>query len=575
MTDINIRNLKDALQRAKDYTDYTGEQLWNELDYKTHTYFGYTNSDKYFKMASTKIAKTTLSYANLVFLFQPIDKNEGASNIWIVSISRDTDTTLKMELYSLTGVEDTTYKFLLAYKDEEDVISIELYAQSLVEGNTNFSFKILNEKTENYNTPISKGWTFYQTSPDNWSQTTIPEGYSVQEALNKVPTYSDVEDAIDQSKTYTDENIPSSLPANGGNADTVNGHTVNSDVPANAEFTDTVYTLPAATTSALGGVIVGDNLSVSTDGVLSAPIYSNPNLLDNPDFKINQRGKSNFDTTSANAHNYADYGVDRWAFYNSGSATGNFTVDNGISVTNIQIPETEIPHNVRIAQLCEKSILNTPLTFSILISENTSTEEIKIEICKSQGFANNVAIAVKNIPSEQTGIFSITAINTDLSMSLPLVIIKIVEGVKIQAAKLEIGTKQTLARQDDNGNWILNEIPNPATELMKCQRYFQVLRGSYPVQSRGAGDGVFTTISISPMRVNPSVIWDFTTDDPIGTTSLVNEAIAGWTKGGWTVAKSPTCVQLNIYMIGDASQYDRTANINTIEYPVYLSADLW
>ena len=38
--------------------------------------------------------------------------------------------------------------------------------------------------------------------------------------------------------------IPSALPANGGNAATVNGHTVNSDVPSNAKFTDTVYTHP-------------------------------------------------------------------------------------------------------------------------------------------------------------------------------------------------------------------------------------------------------------------------------------------------------------------------------------------
>lgn len=38
--------------------------------------------------------------------------------------------------------------------------------------------------------------------------------------------------------------IPDSLPADGGNADTVNGHTVNADVPADAKFTDTVYTHP-------------------------------------------------------------------------------------------------------------------------------------------------------------------------------------------------------------------------------------------------------------------------------------------------------------------------------------------
>lgn len=42
-----------------------------------------------------------------------------------------------------------------------------------------------------------------------------------------------------------DDDIPSSMPANGGNSDTVNGHIVLSDVPANAKFTDTIYTHPA------------------------------------------------------------------------------------------------------------------------------------------------------------------------------------------------------------------------------------------------------------------------------------------------------------------------------------------
>ena len=39
--------------------------------------------------------------------------------------------------------------------------------------------------------------------------------------------------------------IPTTLPADGGNADTVGGHTVAIDVPANAKFTDTIYTHPA------------------------------------------------------------------------------------------------------------------------------------------------------------------------------------------------------------------------------------------------------------------------------------------------------------------------------------------
>ena len=41
------------------------------------------------------------------------------------------------------------------------------------------------------------------------------------------------------SLAYSSATIPTSLPANGGNSSTVNGHSVYSDVPANAKFTDT------------------------------------------------------------------------------------------------------------------------------------------------------------------------------------------------------------------------------------------------------------------------------------------------------------------------------------------------
>lgn len=47
--------------------------------------------------------------------------------------------------------------------------------------------------------------------------------------------------------------IPESVPANGGDADTVNGHTVETDVPSGAKFTDTTYSnMTAATASAAG-----------------------------------------------------------------------------------------------------------------------------------------------------------------------------------------------------------------------------------------------------------------------------------------------------------------------------------
>lgn len=43
------------------------------------------------------------------------------------------------------------------------------------------------------------------------------------------------------------------------------------------------------------------------------------------------------------------------------------------------------------------------------------------------------------------------------------------------AAKLELGSEQTLAHQDADRNWVLNDPPpNKALELEKCQRYFQI-----------------------------------------------------------------------------------------------------
>ena len=45
-------------------------------------------------------------------------------------------------------------------------------------------------------------------------------------------------------------------------------------------------------------------------------------------------------------------------------------------------------------------------------------------------------------------------------------------GVDIKAAKLELGSQQTLAHQDTDGNWVLNEVPDYGEQLRRCQRYF-------------------------------------------------------------------------------------------------------
>jgi hypothetical protein len=44
-------------------------------------------------------------------------------------------------------------------------------------------------------------------------------------------------------------------------------------------------------------------------------------------------------------------------------------------------------------------------------------------------------------------------------------------SVTIRAIKTEVGTKQTLAHKDADGNWVLNEIPNYSAESAKCSQY--------------------------------------------------------------------------------------------------------
>lgn len=78
--------------------------------------------------------------------------------------------------------------------------------------------------------------------------------------------------------------IPSSLPANGGNSTTVNGHTVNSNVPANAKFTDTwrgvqnnlTSTATDQSLSAYQGKVLKDLIDTKTTFTYSSTTPTSP-----------------------------------------------------------------------------------------------------------------------------------------------------------------------------------------------------------------------------------------------------------------------------------------------------------
>ena len=78
--------------------------------------------------------------------------------------------------------------------------------------------------------------------------------------------------------------------------------------------------------------------------------------------------------------------------------------------------------------------------------------------------------------------------------------------IDVKAMKVEFGTVQTLAYQDEDGNWQLFETPDYGEELAKCQQYQVVI----PTLDIIGGTNITTTLYANiptpvPMRAVPSI----------------------------------------------------------------------
>lgn len=168
-------------------------------------------------------------------------------------------------------------------------------------------------------------------------------------------------------------------------------------------------------------------------------IISNPNLLDNPWFTINQRGQSSYTNTW-------QYCLDRWYLANATSVVinndGTITI-NGKSDVNSLI--FEILDEQIVTRLTGEKV-----TISVLMSDGTVISKTGIFTNSSYDFirkddANyHIAIDLSNagIGGTQFRIKTLDANN-----------------ITIRAAKLELGSVSTLAQ---------DTAPNYATELLKC-----------------------------------------------------------------------------------------------------------
>ncbi len=236
------------------------------------------------------------------------------------------------------------------------------------------------------------------------------------------------------------------------------------------------------------------------------PPFSNPNLLDNWYFAdpINQRGKTEYIPSSS-------YGpaIDRWNIW------GTLTINDGY------ITHT-IPNQYwRIQQTIEKFdyMIGNKIILSALV-RGKAGQYVRGTLFKN--IAEYVQGCVGNRPLT-TNSWEVVefpmSIGADeqisvLDLYLYTAFQKDGGSLDIKAIKLELGDRQTLAHQDADGNWILNDPPpNIALELAKCQRYqfslfhqdgYQGYIG--PLQSEGGTTAYGIIPTPVSLRAKPTIV---------------------------------------------------------------------
>ena len=238
-------------------------------------------------------------------------------------------------------------------------------------------------------------------------------------------------------------------------------------------------------------------------GLIEGAWPCNKNLLDNwyfvgggsqqggGQFPINQRGKTTYSATGGSAKNV--YSFDRW--YCSQTIEGNtFTANiekDGITLSNSGSREGALIQNV-------PGIPLGTYTFSVLVSDVVGRVELWTS---NDAYGDGAHIALKD--GFNTMSATITSYTNWIFFN---VTVYPGASVKIKAAKLELGGTQTLAHKEGDA-WVLNEVPNYAEELAKCQRYFVKLVKYVAVPYRITAAGKIATYVFTlptEMRATPT-----------------------------------------------------------------------
>ena len=213
---------------------------------------------------------------------------------------------------------------------------------------------------------------------------------------------------------------------------------------------------------------------------------SNPNLLDNPWFTINQRGITDSWNTQFSV------GVDRWAKSSDSSSTLEVTTDGIAEVDGKAFSIYQVLDSAATNYESIKRLYGKTLTISVLFSDGIiETGSYNLPLSDYRPSTNQTRTFINNSTRiEYARIESFAVGNVNLA-------IRVKAGNVIRAVKLEIGTASTL---------INDTAPNYQQELAKCQRYFVRFKSNatYSVYS-GMGYVVSATEVRTPMNLPVSM----------------------------------------------------------------------
>lgn len=309
--------------------------------------------------------------------------------------------------------------------------------------------------------------------------------------------YNTAQTLTDAQKQQALENIGAPAPYTAGENISISGSVIATKAfPCNPKLLDNWY-FPNPVDQR-NGKIIQQGVNIYTDSTLETLI--GPAAYACPVVELTSTYAKVQDAKSTSSYYYAapgnvvrgytglGYGIDRWKMWQAG---GTVTVENGGIIIRKSSGEYvqwgEVLEADVWGALVGRQVTMSALTVNgqLATTTQTFTEDGIVTAAAFDGLAFHSVGNIRLIDFLLTG----------------------AESPVILAVGLELGSQQTLAHQDANGAWVLNEIPDYAEQLLKCQRYLRPT-GTQFITSQASGNmyGSVVMVNSYPMRAVPSIV---------------------------------------------------------------------